>query len=293
LFYGGTNIYSGSAGGTFVANTVDPFTYPSDPRINMNDHSRDEHFGQLATVGANRILVASGQNPDIFYFFHFNAANGYIAIPDATLPGPAFKTTAAVRDGFNIDSKGGVWAGLDKTGFIYHYPLTGFDASGKPTWGPGTPIRIPASIQPLTRIVYLADSDTMILGQGVVGSTDWTSIGTRIEVYHGWSAGNTTSPNPVINLTHAGAKSIDAAGRYLFVGYWFGSGQALPNIDAFNLATGNLDATLVNTNSRAVDASSAIDAMYGIRAYLRSTGEYVVTKNNVKGSSITVYRWTP
>jgi hypothetical protein len=33
--------------------------------------------------------------------------------------------------------------------------------------------------------------------------------------------------------------------------------------------------------------------MYGIRAYLRSTGEYVVTKNNVKGSSITVYRWTP
>jgi hypothetical protein len=293
LFYGGTNIYSGSAGGTFVANTVDPFTYPSDPRINMNDHSRDEHFGQLATVGANRILVASGQNPDIFYFFHFNAANGYIAIPDATLPGPAFKTTAAVRDGFNIDSKGGVWAGLDKTGFIYHYPLTGFDASGKPTWGPGIPIRIPASIQPLTRIVYLADSDTMILGQGVVGSTDWTSIGTRIEVYHGWSAGNTTSPNPVINLTHAGAKSIDAAGRYLFVGYWFGSGQALPNIDAFNLATGNLDTTLVNTNSRAVDASSAIDAMYGIRAYLRSTGEYVVTKNNVKGSSITVYRWTP
>jgi hypothetical protein len=293
LFYAGTNIYSGSAGGTFVANTVDPFTYPADPRINMNDHSRDEHFGQLATVGANRILVASGQNPDIFYFFHFNAANGYIAIPDATLPGPAFKTTAAVRDGFCIDSKGGVWAGLDKTGYIYHYPLTGFDAGGKPAWGAGIPIRIPASIQPLTRIVYLADSDTMILAQGIVGSTDWTSIGTRIEVYHGWSAGNTTVPNPVINLTHAGAKSIDAAGRYLFVGYWFGSGQALPNVDAFNLATGNLDATLVNTSTATVDASSAIDSMYGIRAFLRSTGEYVVTKNNVKGASITVYRWTP
>jgi hypothetical protein len=292
-FYGGTNIFTGTAGGTFVANTVDPFDYPSDPRININDRSRDEHFGQLASVGANRILVASGQNPDTYYFFHFNAANGYIAIPDATLPGAAFKTTAVVRDGFCIDSKGGVWAGLDKTGYIYHYPLTGFDASGKPTWGPGVPIRIPESIKPLTRIVYLADSDTMILGQGIVGSTDWTSIGTRIEVYHGWSAGNTTTPNPVINLTHAGAKSIDAAGNYLFVGYWFGSGQALPNIDAFNLATGNLDTTLVNTSTGTVDASSAIDSMYGVRAYLRSTGEYVVTKNNVKGSSITVYRWTP
>jgi hypothetical protein len=293
-FYGGTNIYTGTAGGTFVANTVDPIAYPSDPRININDRARDEHFGQLATVGANRILVASSQNPDTFYFFHFNAANGYIAIPDATLPGTAFNTTALVRDGFCIDSKGGVWAGLDKTGYIYHYPLTGFDASGRPTWGPGIPVRIPESIKPLTRIVYLADSDTMILGQGIVGSTDWTSIGTRIEVYHGWSAGNTTAPNPVINLTHAGAKSIDAAGSYLFVGYWFSSsGQALPNIDAFNLATGNLDATLVNTSTGTVDASSAIDSMYGIRAYLRSTGEYVVTKNNVKGSSITVYRWTP
>ncbi|MFM0312406.1 SMP-30/gluconolactonase/LRE family protein [Paraburkholderia sp. RL17-383-BIF-A] len=292
-FYGGTDVYTGTAGGTFVANTVDPFEYPSDPRININDRSRDEHFGQLATVGANRILVASGQNPDTYYFFHFNAANGYIAIPDATLPGAAFKTTAAVRAGFCIDSKGGVWAGLDKTGYIYHYPLIGFDASGKPAWGPGIPIRIPESIKPLTRIVYLADSDTMILGQGIVGSTDWTSIGTRIEVYHGWSAGNTTTPNPVINLSHAGAKSIDAAGSYLFVGYWFGSGQALPNIDAINLATGNLDTTLVNTSTGTVDASSAIDSMYGVRAYRRSTGEYVVTKNNVKGSSITVYRWTP
>jgi hypothetical protein len=292
-FYGGTDVYTGTAGGTFVANTVDPFEYPSDPRININDRSRDEHFGQLATVGANRILVASGQNPDTYYFFHFNAANGYIAIPDATLPGAAFKTTAAVRAGFCIDSKGGVWAGLDKTGYIYHYPLIGFDASGKPAWGPGIPIRIPESIKPLTRIVYLADSDTMILGQGIVGSTDWTSIGTRIEVYHGWSAGNTTTPNPVINLSHAGAKSIDAAGSYLFVGYWFGSGQALPNIDAINLATGNLDTTLVNTGTGTVDASSAIDSMYGVRAYRRSTGEYVVTKNNVKGSSITVYRWTP
>ena len=53
------------------------------------------------------------------------------------------------------------------------------------------------------------------------------------------------------------------------------------------------EASLVNTSNGTVDASSAIDSMYGVRAYLRSTGEYVVTKNNVKGSSITVYRWTP
>lgn len=294
LFYGGTHIYTGSKGGTFVANTVDPFTYPSDPRINMNDDERDEHFAQLVTVGANRILVASGQNPAAFYFFHFNPANGYIAIPDASIPGPAFRTTQRVTSGFCIDSNGGVWAGVERSNDIYHYPLTGFEAGGKPTWGRPIPTPIPKSILPLTRIVYLADSDTMILGQGIVGHKDWTSIGTRIEVYHGWSAGNTTTPNPVINLPNAGAKSIAAAGNYLFVGYWFSlSGQARPNIDAFNLATGNLDATLVNTSNGTVDTGSAMDSMYGLRAYLRSTGEYVVTKNNVEASSISVYRWTP
>ncbi|SIO10372.1 SMP-30/gluconolactonase/LRE family protein [Paraburkholderia phenazinium] len=288
-FYSGTNIYTGTAGGTFVANTVDPFDYPSDPRLNMQDTERDEHFGQLVTVGGNRILVASGQNPAAFYFFHFNAANGYIAIPDAALPGPAFNTTLAVTAGFCIDSRGDVWAGLDRTNHIYHYPLTGFDGEGKPTWGPAVTISIPESIRPLTRIIYLADSDTMILAQGIPGSADWTAMQSRIEVYHGWSAGNTTTPNPVITLTSVNPKSMTAAGNYLFVGYV----HTVPNIDAFNLTTGHLDTTLIDANPTAVYVGNDVDSMYGLRAYLTSSGEYVVTKDNYNASSIIVHRWTP
>ena len=288
-FYSGTNIYTGTAGGTFVANTVDPFDYPSDPRLNMQDTERDEHFGQLVTVGGNRILVASGQNPAAFYFYHFNAANGYIAMPDATLPGAVFNTALAVTGGFCIDSRGDVWAGLDRTNHIYHYPLTGFDGEGKPTWGPAVTISIPESIRPLTRIIYLADSDTMILAQGIPGSADWTAMQSRIEVYHGWSAGNTTKPDPVINLTSVNPKSMTAAGNYLFVGYV----HTVPNIDAFNLTTGHLDTTLINANPTAVYVGNDVDSMYGLRAYLTSSGEYVVTKDNYNASSIIVHRWTP
>ncbi|WP_165848081.1 SMP-30/gluconolactonase/LRE family protein [Paraburkholderia lacunae] len=288
-FYGGTSIYAGINGGTFVANTVDPIDYPGDPRIDINDHGRGEHFAQLATVGTKRILVAAGQNPDIFYFFHFNAANGYIAIPDATIPGTAFNTSARIRNGFCLDSKGDVWAGLDKTKTISHYPLLGFDASGKPNWGPAISKPTPGTVTPLTRIIYLPETDTMILAQGIVGSIDWTAIGSRVEVYHGWLAGNTTVPNPVINITSANPKSITAAGNYLFVGYV----HTVPNIDAFNLTTGKLDNTLVDSSPNTVYPGNDVDSMYGLRSYLRSTGEYVVTKDNYNGSSIVVYRWTP
>ncbi|MEM5317345.1 SMP-30/gluconolactonase/LRE family protein [Paraburkholderia sp. JHI869] len=289
LFYGGMNVYSGTAGGTFVANTIDPITYPSDPRINLADIARGEHFAQVASVSGHRILVAAGQNPDTFYFFHFNAASGYIAIPDYTLPGSAFNTTAPVRNGFCLDSKGDLWVGLDKTNVISHYPLTGFDTTGKPLWGAALTTPIPATISRLTRIVYLPESDTMILTGEDASITDWTAVGTRVEVYHGWLAGNTSAPNPVITLTSANPKSIAAAGNYLFVGYV----HTVPNIDAFNLTTGAIDTTLINSNPNAVYVGNDVDSMYGLRAYLRSTGEYVVTKDNYNAASAVVYRWTP
>jgi hypothetical protein len=288
LFYSGTSIFTGTAGGTFVANTVDPFTYPSDPRLNMSDTQRDEHFGQLVTVGGNRILVASGQNPGIFYFFHFNPASGYIAIPDGSIPGTAFNTTLAVTGGFSIDSKGDVWAGLNRTNHIYHYPLTGFDGTGKPTWGPAITISTPVSARPTTRIVYQTETDTMILAQGLAGNWDWTAMNGHIEVYHGWAAGNRT-PNPVINLTSANPKSITAAGNYLFVGYV----HTVPNIDVFDLTTGQQVTTLINANPGTVDVGNDVDSMYGLRAYLSSTGQYVITKDNYNGTSVVVHRWTP
>jgi len=292
MFYSGTNIYSGTGGADwkFVANTVDPFTYPADPRINVNDRSRGEHFGQIATVGSNRILVAAGQNPDRFYFFHFNpAASGYIAIPDGVLPGTTpFNVSGLVTYGFDLASNGDVWAGLDRTGVITHWPLTGFDSTGKPSWGSPTTYAIPTTLGVMARIIYLPESDTMILADRITGSTDPTSIGTRVEVYHGWMAGNQTSP-VVITLTNANPKALSAAGNYLFVGYV----HTVPNVDAFNLTSGKLDNTFTNSNSSNVYVGNDVDSMYGIRATLRSNGEYVVTKDDYNGTSIVVYRWTP
>ncbi|PCE32279.1 SMP-30/gluconolactonase/LRE family protein [Burkholderia ubonensis] len=289
LFYSGANIYTGTSGGTFVANTIDPFTYPRDPRLDIKDYQRGQHFGQLVSVGGNRILVASGQNPGNFNFYYFNATSGYIAIPAGSLPGKPFNTTLQVTAGFAIDGNGDVWAGLNGTNTLTHYLMTGFDATGKPSWGKPTTIPVPATVAPVTRIVYQSDSDTMILAQGLAGNWDWTAMNGYIEIYHGWKAGNTTAPNPVITLTSPNPKTIAAAGHYLFVGYV----HTVPNIDVFDLDTGALVTTLTNSNTTAMDVGNDVDSMYGIRAYLRSTGEYVITKDNYNGSSIVVYRWHP
>ncbi|HWV65272.1 T9SS type A sorting domain-containing protein [Chitinophaga sp.] len=278
LLYSGNIIYSytGTDGGAYVANTVDPYRYPWDARIQMSDRARGEHFGHLANVGGHRILVANNQNADIFYTYYFNpATDGYIAIPGDTI--------TKVRNGFCLDSLGDIWISQDKTNAIQHYPLTGFAANGKPIWGPVISTPTPASIARLNQLQYIPASDVMVLAGG---STDWTLIGNRIEVYHGWVAGNRT-PDTVITLSRAQAKSMSAAGNYLFVGYY-----AIPDIDVFDLTTGALVLTMNSSNPN-VYVGNDVDSQYGIKAYHRSTGEYMITKDDYNANKVVLYLWTP
>ena len=278
--YSGDILFSGSGGAGYLANTVNPFRYPTDPRLNASSADRGLHFGHAACVGGNRILMAGGQNPDGFFSFYFNpATDGYVAIPGTTTFGIS---GARVRNGFCLDTAGNVWTGLDKTNAIQKYPLTGFNANGSPIWGAAVSTPTPSTIAPLNQLRYLPDSDTMVLAGG---STDWTVIGNRVEVYNGWQAGNRT-PNRVITLSRATAKSITAAGGYLFVGYY-----AVPNVDVFNLSTGSLVLTLVSNNN--VTTGNDTDSMYSLHAYLRSNGEYMITKDDYNMSKVVIYRWNP
>jgi hypothetical protein len=92
----------------------------------------------------------------------------------------------------------------------------------------------------------------------------------------------------VITFSGNVPKSIAAAGNYLFVGY-----GTSPNLDAFNLTTGSVDMTLANTNPAQVSLGTNVDSIYSVRALLRSTGEYVVTRDDYNDSSVIVYHWTP
>ena len=275
--YSGNIIYhfTGRGGGNYKANTVDPFRYPNDARIQWNDHGRGEHFGHLASVGGHRIMIVNNQNADVFYSYYFNpATDGYIAIPGDTI--------THIRNGFQLDSLGGLWLGVDKTGAITHYPLKGFSVTGRPIWGTSISTPIPASIAPLNRIGYQPAGDRMVLAGG---STDWSLIGNRIEVYSGWQAGNRI-PNTVITLSRAQAKSMAVAGNYVFIGYY-----AIPDIDIFDLNTGRLVSGI--TANDGIYAGNDIDSEYGLQAFHQSTGGYLITKDDYNAGKVVIYTWNP
>ncbi|QEE30737.1 DUF1349 domain-containing protein [Terriglobus albidus] len=291
--YGGQDVFSGTGGGGYVGNSVDALDYPTDPRVDVTNNSRGFDFGIMTSVNGHRILAATGQNPDLFIFSYFPTGQ-YASVPFGTLPGqtsPAgytnyFNTLARVRNGFCLDTNGDIWVGLDKTNAITHYPLTGFDANGKPIYGTPTTTPTPSTIAPLAGIEYIPSTDTMVLMNG--NGTDWTSLGGRVEVYHGWMAGNTTTPNQVINLkTTQNPKGRAAAGNYLFISYV----HTVPDIDAYNLTTGANDLTMTTANSN-VAVGNDVDSMYGIRAYQASNGDYLVSKDNYNNNSIVIHRMT-
>ncbi|GGH05716.1 SMP-30/gluconolactonase/LRE family protein [Silvibacterium dinghuense] len=291
--YSGQDVYTGSAGAGYVGNSVDSLDYPTDPRVDVTNNSRGFDFGIMTSVNGHRILASTGQNPDIFLFSYF-PTNQYASIPFGTLPGqtsPAgytnyFNTTARVRNGFTLDTNGDIWVGLDKTNEITHYPLTGFDANGVPIYGTPTTTPTPSTIAPLGGIEYIPSTDTMILMNAT--STDWTALGGRVEVYHGWMAGNTTNPNPVITLkTSQNPKGRAAAGNYLFISYV----HTVPDIDAYNLTTGANDLTMTSADPN-VAVGNDVDSMYGIRAYQASNGDYLISKDNYNNNSIIIHRMT-
>jgi regulation of enolase protein 1 (concanavalin A-like superfamily) len=291
--YSGQDVFSGTAAAGYVGNSVDTIDYPTDPRVDITNNSRGFDFGLMTSVNGHRILAAGGQNPDIFLFSYFPTSQ-YASIPFGTLPGqtsPAgytnyFNTTARVRNGFCLDTNGDIWVGLDKTNAITHYPLTGFDSNGVPIYGVPTTTPIPSTIAPLGGIEYIPSTDTMVLMSAL--SNDWTSLGGRVEVYHGWLAGNTTTPNPVINLkTGQNPKGRAAAGNYLFISYV----HTVPDIDAYNLTTGVNDLTMTSADSN-VAVGNDVDSMYGIRAYKTNNGQYLVSKDNYNDNSIIIHRMT-
>ena len=313
---------------TYKGFIFNPFKYPQDPR----NHGHPATSPWVRELGGKRLLYAStGMMAGPVTIYRFNAAtDGEIAIPCGMISGgnikgdwPANQPASggwiwrdldgngefdagefAQPEGggnlntgwaWHVDIQGNIWTGSEG-GAIRKYAFQGLDANGSPKYDFAnvTASTAPPLITKLNRLEYIPADDTMYLSAFTTTHPqpkdgNWGVVGTEILKIDRWSTGNRTpSLRIVLPYDKKGVfmKAISIAGNYVFAAECRGS-----SVHIYDLTTGanlgffNASATLGHLGW--------VDIPYGVRAYQRSNGEFVILEEENGNGKILMYRWTP
>ncbi|AUT01632.1 hypothetical protein CLI64_15255 [Nostoc sp. CENA543] len=303
---------------TYKAYTLDKFRYPDDGRL----HTTPTAAFVRRLSGKRLMYLSSEMMAERLLIYRFD---GEIAVPcgifgknhlkwppnqpkdgswlwrdingDGAIQSNEYKTLGAEDGsvwGWEVDSKGDIWQAAE-AGYIKHYPYQKLDKNGCPIYGQGTgeKIPMPAPFKTLTRIKYIPQQDVMYLGgytterPNVDG--DWGLVGTEIVRYDNWSKKKTLrwrialpyNPNtdPKLHI-----KSMDVAGDRVFA---VASKKA--EVYVYQASTGK-QLQILTPGAEVAGESGWVDVPYGIRAFRRSNGEYLVfVEENAKGK-VMMYR---
>ncbi|MEA5617169.1 hypothetical protein VB711_04860 [Cronbergia sp. UHCC 0137] len=198
--------------------------------------------------------------------------------------------------GWWVDSKGDVWKTLRTKDGIRHYPLQGIDAKGNPiyTYKSMEKDTTPVMFTDLRRLEYFPETDTMYLSgftaEHPAFEDDAKVVGSEIARFDNWSKGNRTPrwrtvvPYDTTGKREVSTSSISASGDYVFT-----VTTKTAELYVYQASTGNLIYRL-KPGPEVGGESGWIDIPYGIRAFRRSNGEYLVfAEENWKGK-VLVYQ---
>ncbi|KYC43872.1 hypothetical protein WA1_01600 [Scytonema hofmannii PCC 7110] len=202
--------------------------------------------------------------------------------------------------GWWVDSKGDVWKTLrtqDGVG-IRHYPLQGIDNKGNPvyTYKSMSKQKTPSFFTDLRRIEYFPETDTMYLTgftkeHPAINGDYAKLVGSEIVRFDNWSKGNTkprwrivfpvdkSTPPEVLTPS-----AVDVARDYVFA-----VTVKKAEVYVYNAKTGALVKTL-KPGSEVGGESGWVDIPYGVRAFRRSNGEYLVFVEEDHKGKVIMYR---
>ncbi|MDF5738014.1 MULTISPECIES: hypothetical protein [unclassified Nostoc] len=200
--------------------------------------------------------------------------------------------------GWWVDSKGDVWKALrtqDGTA-IRHYPLQGIDPKGNPIYSYSSMEKqtTPSIFNDLRRLEYFPQTDTMYLSGFTVDhpafGDDTGVAGSEIARFNNWSQGNRTPLwRIVIPYDTTGKREVSTAAMSVAKDYVFTVTVKTAEVYVYNAKTG-VQVQQLKPGPEVGSESGWIDIPYGIRAFRRSNGEYLVfVEENWKGKVI-VYR---
>ncbi|OKH17647.1 hypothetical protein FACHB389_34480 [Nostoc calcicola FACHB-389] len=200
--------------------------------------------------------------------------------------------------GWWVDSKGDVWKALrtqDGNG-IRHYPLQGIDAKSNPIYSYSSMQKqtTPEIFNDLRRIEYFPQTDTMYLSGFTIDrpafGDDTGVVGSEIARFDNWSKGNRTPKwRAVIPYDTTGKREVSTAAMSVAGNYVFAVTVKTAEVYVYNATTG-VEVKQLKPGPEVGSESGWIDIPYGIRAFRRSNGEYLVfVEENWKGKVI-MYR---
>ncbi|MFN6562889.1 MAG: hypothetical protein RMY28_024290 [Nostoc sp. ChiSLP01] len=198
--------------------------------------------------------------------------------------------------GWWVDSKGDVWKALRTQDGIRHYPLQGIDAKGNPIYSYSSMEKqtTPKIFNDLRRIEYFPQTDTMYLSGFTVDrpafGDDTGVVGSEIARFDNWSKGNRTPKwRIVIPYDTTGKREVSTAAMSVAGDYVFAVTVKTAEVYVYNATTG-VQVQQLKPGPEVGNESGWIDIPYGIRAFRRSNGEYLVfVEENWKGKVI-MYR---
>ncbi|MEH2441142.1 hypothetical protein [Nostoc sp.] len=198
--------------------------------------------------------------------------------------------------GWWVDSKGDVWKALRTENGIRHYPLQGMDAKGNPIYNYSSVEKqtTPNIFNDFRRIEYFPETDTMYLSGFTVDrpafGDDTGVAGSEIARFDNWSKGNRTPKwRTVIPYDTTGKREVSTAAISVAGDRVFAVTVKTAEVYVYNAKTG-AQVQQLKPGPEVGSESGWIDIPYGIRAFRRSNGEYLVfVEENWKGKVI-VYR---
>ncbi len=198
--------------------------------------------------------------------------------------------------GWWVDTKGDVWKTLRTKEGIRHYPLQGLDTHGNPIYTHSSMQKqqTPSLFTDLRRIEYLPKTDTMYLSGFTVDhpavGDDTKVVGSEIVRFDNWSRGNRT-PRWRIVVPHdtTGKREISTAAMSIAGDYVFAVTVKTAEVYMYNANTGALVKNL-KPGPEVANESGWVDIPYGIRAFKRNNGEYLVFVEENAKAKVIVYR---
>jgi len=194
--------------------------------------------------------------------------------------------------GWEIDERGDVWKASERN-LIKRYRFKGFDEFGTPIYSRKA-ISVESGPSPFTmlcRLKYFSNTDTMYLAgytndRPKIGQ-EYGTVGSVIARYDNWSTSKLLRyqiPVPYDINANLYTKAMDVAGNRIFT-----VTMQNPVVTMWDATTG--EELMQMTPGKEVNGQSGwVDIPYGLRAFQRSNGEYLVFVEEDWKAKIIVYR---